>query len=83
MIKRTEPDSTGQSDGRLGFISLVERPGINLGSTIAMNALTIVGQVFGLFGFIFALGAWHRVAKLEAELKRRQLIDATFQSGQQ
>lgn len=48
-----------------------------------MNALTIVGQVFGLFGFIFALGAWHRVAKLEAELKRRQLIDATFQSGQQ
>ncbi len=45
-----------------------------------MNALAIVGVAFGLFGFIFGIGAWHRIGKLEAELRRRKLIDEKFDS---
>lgn len=33
---------------------------------------------FGMFGFIFGLIAWRKADKLEAELKRRKLIDETF-----
>lgn len=46
-----------------------------------MFALEIVSSVFGLVGFVFGLGAWHRIRKIEAELKRRQLIDKEFDSG--
>jgi hypothetical protein len=49
--------------------------------TIHMNALAIVSSVFGFVGFVFALGAWHRIRKIEAELKRRQVIDQEFDSG--
>jgi hypothetical protein len=45
-----------------------------------MNALAILGLTFGLFGFIFGIGAWHKVGKLEAELKRRKIIDERFES---
>jgi len=45
-----------------------------------MNALAIVGMVFGLFGSIFGILAWHKISTLETELKRRQLIDEKFDS---
>lgn len=45
-----------------------------------MNALAIVGLALGLFGFIFGIGAWHKVGRLEAELKRRQIVDEKFDS---
>jgi hypothetical protein len=45
-----------------------------------MNAFAIVGVALGLFGFIFGIGAWHKVVRLEAELKRRQIIDEKFES---
>jgi hypothetical protein len=45
-----------------------------------MTALAIVGMTLGMFGFIFGIGAWHKIGKLEAELKRRQIIDKEFES---
>jgi hypothetical protein len=40
-----------------------------------LTAMDVIGMTFGLFGFIFSLIAWQKVAKLEAELKRRKIIE--------
>lgn len=40
-----------------------------------MNAISILGYVFGTIGFILAIAALEKAGKLEAELKRRGLID--------
>lgn len=45
-----------------------------------MNAMAIVGMALGMFGFIFGIGTWHKIGKLEAELKRRQIINEKFGS---
>lgn len=45
-----------------------------------MNMFAWLGWGFGLIGFVFASSALSKIAKLEAELKRRGLIDESFGS---
>ena len=40
-----------------------------------MDILGIVGFVFGLMGFVVATGVTFQVAKLEAQLKARGILD--------
>ncbi len=44
--------------------------------------MIICGLVLGMFGFIFGMTAWHKVSKLEAELKKRQILDEKFNSSE-
>ena len=45
-----------------------------------MKFLALFGYLFGVFGFIFGLRAFLKVRKLEAELKRRNILDENFRS---
>jgi len=48
---------------------------------IEMEALGIIGFVFGLSGLTNASYAWTRIARLEAELKRTGVLDEQYKSG--
>lgn len=43
-----------------------------------MEKLGTLGFIFGLFGFLLGILAWHRANKLEAELKRLKILDEKF-----
>jgi hypothetical protein len=46
-----------------------------------MEAFGIIGMSLGTMGFIFALNALTKIAKLEKQLKGKGILDQDFKSG--
>ena len=45
-----------------------------------METFGIIGMSFGSMGFIFAISALSRIAKLEKQLKEKGVLDKEFKS---
>ena len=45
-----------------------------------MESISIFGWMFGIMGFFMAIAAMQKTRKLEAELKRRGVLDEKFSS---
>ena len=75
--KKAQPVVTAQRDGSAVFCireSLIAW----LTWNVRQKIMDAFGWIFGLMGYVMAFAAWQKIAKLEAELKRRRLLDQDF-----